>query len=412
MSVRILLVGEVLTLTHMVRPAVFAKALHEAGYEAILAFDGRYRDLLGPVPYRTIPLKSAVPAQTSAARIKAGEPIFDAEALDYCVREDLRMLRMLQPDLVVGDMRQSLAVSARIAGVPFVNIINAHWSPYAREDFTPPVGLAHEIFGYDLINSAYKLLFPFGSAIHTFPMNVVRMKYGLRPVEPSIKVMYCEADYTAFADIPEITPTIDAPDTHVYLGPVLWSPSVPEPEWWNDLPSDKPIVYVNLGSSGEPRLLQDVLTALAPLPVTVMAATTKASKLTNVPENVYLADFIAGDEAVRRADFVIGNGGASIAYQALAAGKPSIGLTSNLDQVFFSRIIERTGSGTAIHESRVDAATIRNRAVRMLDDRSYRDKAEELASLIATYDAPTRFLALVERILSRGQGASRALAKR
>ena len=48
------------------------------------------------------------------------------------------MLAEIAPDLVVGDLRVSLSVSARLAGIPYVAIANAYWSPYARRRFPLP----------------------------------------------------------------------------------------------------------------------------------------------------------------------------------------------------------------------------------------------------------------------------------
>ena len=44
-------------------------------------------------------------------------------------------------------------------------------------------------------------------------------------------------DRTLLADIPELFPTCTTSEREIWLGPVLWSPSVPLPEWWNDLPA-------------------------------------------------------------------------------------------------------------------------------------------------------------------------------
>lgn len=42
------------------------------------------------------------------------------------VEADLRVLDEIAPDLVVGDLRISLSVSARLAGIPYIAIANAY----------------------------------------------------------------------------------------------------------------------------------------------------------------------------------------------------------------------------------------------------------------------------------------------
>ena len=48
--------------------------------------------------------------------------------------DDLELIRRIEPDVVVGDFRLSLAVSAPMAGVPYIALANAYWSPFAVLD--------------------------------------------------------------------------------------------------------------------------------------------------------------------------------------------------------------------------------------------------------------------------------------
>ena len=143
---------------------------------------------------------------------------------------------------------------------------------------------------------------------------------------------YTDADYTLYADARELVPTTDLPASHAYLGPILWSPDVPLPAWWNDLPADRPVIYATMGSSGDPALLELVLAALAGLPVTVVATTAGHSRGFSAPANSRLVDYAPGDQLAARADLMICNGGSLTAYQSLIAGKPLLGIASHMDQ--------------------------------------------------------------------------------
>ena len=48
-----------------------------------------------------------------------GRPVYDVNTLRSYVRADLALLEAVKPDLVVGDFRISLGVSARVAGIPY-----------------------------------------------------------------------------------------------------------------------------------------------------------------------------------------------------------------------------------------------------------------------------------------------------
>jgi len=154
------------------------------------------------------------------------------------------------------------------------------------------------------------------------PLNRVREKYGLPSLGSNLCRMFTDGDYALYADAPELVPTYDRPANHQYLGPVLWSPAVALPSWWDSLPTDRPIVYATLGTSGGRRLLQVVLNPLADLPVTVGAATADRSDSTNVPANAFVADYLPGEAAAARSAVVICNGGSMTTQQALAAGVP------------------------------------------------------------------------------------------
>jgi UDP:flavonoid glycosyltransferase YjiC (YdhE family) len=58
------------------------------------------------------PLHSISSAQFLGA-LAAGKPVYDVATLQTYVEEDRRLLERLRPDVVIGDFRLSLAVSAR-----------------------------------------------------------------------------------------------------------------------------------------------------------------------------------------------------------------------------------------------------------------------------------------------------------
>ena len=54
------------------------------------------------------------------------------------VEADRRLLDSWHPDLVVGDFRLTLAVSARLARIPYLPISSAHWVPTTRVSLPRP----------------------------------------------------------------------------------------------------------------------------------------------------------------------------------------------------------------------------------------------------------------------------------
>ena len=116
--------------------------------------------------------------------------------------------------------------------------------------------------GVRLGQLAFTLARPLAFALHARPLNTVRREHGLPALGHDLRHSYTWGDHTLYADIPELFTTQALPPNHHFLGPILWSPTVPEPEWWSALPSERPIVYVTLGSSG-----RSDLSARAPWPI-------------------------------------------------------------------------------------------------------------------------------------------------
>jgi UDP:flavonoid glycosyltransferase YjiC (YdhE family) len=395
---RLLFFAEAVTLAHVARPMVLAQALSGAGYEVHLACDSRYNDLFTPAPLRHRNIHTIAPARFLEALAK-GSPVYDADTLRGYVREDIETIEAVQPDLVVGDFRLSLAVSAPVAGIPHIAIANAYWSPYARLRFPVPDLPLTRIMGIRAASLLFSAVRPAAFAFHTLPLNRIRKEYGLSSLGFDLRRIYTHGDYTLYADIPDWIPMADMPANHRYIGPILWSPAVPPPDWWHGLPGEKPIVYVNLGSSGPVRLLPDVLRALADLPVTVVAATAGRQRLDIVPPNAHLADYLPGAEAAARAALVVCNGGSPATQQALAAGTPVLGIGGNMDQLLNMGVLERTGAARLLRAERADPARIRAFAAEMLDRRDYGEAAIRVAELFSRYDAAERVGSLIDDIL-------------
>lgn len=392
---RVLFFAEAVTLAHISRPVVLARGLDPATDEVILATSLRYQSLWRDLPIRVRPIHSVTVEQFLEA-LARGHPLYDAPTLRRYVGEDLEVIREVEPDVIVGDFRLSLSVSARVAGVPYLAVTNAYWSPYARQKFPVPELPLVRAVGVPVARAVFQAVRPVAFALHTRPLNRVRREYGLPSLGTDLRRVYTDADQTLYADVPELAPTFDRPENHHYLGPILWSPVVEPPAWWDEAGGDRPLVYVTMGSSGSTGLLSLVLEALADLPVTVMAATLGHPLNRPAPENARTADYLPGREATARSCLVVCNGGSPTTHQALGAGVPVLGVAGNMDQHLNMIGIERLGAGELVRSDVASVTCLRGAAVRMLDRPGYRAAAQTVASVFSGYDAPARFRSLVE----------------
>lgn len=397
---KILFIAEAVTLAHVGRGLALAATLDPARFEVHFACADGYERFFQGTDFIRWPIKSIPSAQFLQA-LAAGKPVYSEATLTSYVVEDLGLLGAVKPDLIVGDFRLSLSISARLAGVPYVSLTNAYWSPHVRPRYSVPNIPLTKIMPIHIANALFRMVRPVAFASHSLPLNRVRRKFGLSALGLDVRRVYTDADYTLYMDVPELFPAVGMPEHHAYLGPVIWSTPIAAPAWWDAVPDDRPIIYVTLGSSGQGRLLPLVLDALADLPVTVLAATAGNIELGKVPANAYVADYLPGEEAARRSVLVICNGGSPTSQQALAAGVPLIGIASNLDQFLNMHGVAKAGAGVLLRADRFKAGRLQKVVRAMLAQPRSTEAARRAAHAFAQYDAGARFAQLLPRMLKR-----------
>ena len=391
--------GEAVALAHVSRPAVLADAAHSLGYEVVFATDLRNAWVLDGMPFEVLPLRSISSAYFLRA-ISRGAPLYGHADLSDYVHADLELIRRVKPDLIVGDLRLSLSVSARLTGVVYAAIANAYWSPFSqRTAYVMPPLPRIKALPLPIANALFTLVRPLAFAWHALPLNRVRRRFDLEPIPFDVRHAYTDADYVLYADVPELFPLANAPPTHRFLGPIIWSPPIAPPVWWDQVPRDRPIVYLTLGSSGNADLLPVIVDALATLPIRVVVATAGGQTPRQVTENFFVANYLPGDAASRIAALVVCNGGAPTAQQALAAGVPVLGITSNMDQILNMQAVTRFGAGISLRGERTNGQAIRQAASDLLEHSNYTLAAQKVAALFANYCAKERFGNMLAELL-------------
>jgi UDP:flavonoid glycosyltransferase YjiC (YdhE family) len=293
-------------------------------------------------------------------------------------------------------------VSARLAGVPYVTVTNAHWSPYARPRYLVPELPITERFGPRVAQALFNLIRPVVFAQHAYALNRVRRDYGLPAVDYDLAHMFSEADYTLYADVPELIPTVDLPSHHRYIGPVVWSFGT-RPYWWSLLREKARTVYVTMGTSGRTDVAQMVAHALARMGWQVLLATADHRTIASVKDQVYVANYLPGMAAARRADLVVCNGGSATVYQALAAGTSVLGIPMNLDQYLMMDYVQRFGAGEMVRAGVATDESITRTVRRMVESAVYTTRAAQMRDQIGHYNTVARFQTFVDSVMRNGK---------
>jgi UDP:flavonoid glycosyltransferase YjiC (YdhE family) len=366
---RILFFAEAVTLAHIARCVALADELHNTGnYTIALAADNRYDEILGEIPYQRIPLYS-VPNEYFLKKLAKGTPLYNVKTLCSYVEEDIKVIETFKPDFIFGDFRLSLAISGKIKKIPYATITNAYWSPYANITYPIPEIPLTKIFGVAIAQKLFDLVKPLIFKIHALAFNKTCKKFGLPPLPYDMRETYTHADYTLYADIESLIPMKRLPGNHLFIGPILWSAKVSLPDWWKTLPTDKPIVFITLGSSGDSKLLPMIIDALSKMPVTVICVTAKKKLVSQVYSNVFVAEFLPVKDAVKKADVIICNGGSPMVYQSLVENKSVIGIPGNLDQYLMMSLLKAANKGQLIRAGKADAKAVHNAVNKALSER-------------------------------------------
>lgn len=380
----VLLMAEAVTLAHYARIAVLARLLPAEDFRVVVAADPRYRHL-DPVPGIEFHPVHSIPSAQFARALARGNPVYDAATLGSYVEEDLRLIEAVGPDAVVGDFRISLGISARRAGVPYLGVADPYWSPRARIAYPVPELPATRFLPIAWAQRVFDTVRPLAFRLHARPYNAVRRRFGLPALVGDVRHVYTDADGLLYAGLPELVEVEPGEPREHFLGPLLWRPELPLPDWWNDLPTQGPLAYVTLGSSGRTALLAPVVQALVSLGITpVVADGGRAGH-----GAVFRADFLPGEAVIARASLVVCNGGSPTCYQALAHGVPVLGLPSNLDQYLNMSGVARAGAGLLLRADRAAVPAIAAAARRLLDEPGCRAAAARLQAAIGERDAAT-----------------------
>ena len=344
---RILIFAEAVTLAHVARPIALSRVLRKLGHEVcIAAAPAADRWLAGEAVARQS-IDSISPARFLRA-LARGTPVYDAATLRRYVEDDLRAIAAWPPDVVVGDFRLSLYISARRAGRPYGAIANAYWSRRYWTGVDAPAVPPLTWLPGRAATALFRAVYPAVFALHAMPFHRACKSFGVKPPGLDIRDVYTASDLTAFADVAALyEPSPAAADAPPFIGPLAWEPVATDP--LPAFPDGPPIVFVSLGSSGPGELLPKVLEALAGLPVRCIVATGADAGTSGLPANcIYSAEFVPYAAACEAATVVVCNGGAPATYAALARGRPVLGIVHNLDQALNMRTVARMRAGTAV----------------------------------------------------------------
>lgn len=177
------------------------------------------------------------------------------------------------------------------------------------------------------------------------------------------------------------------------------------PPWVAELP-DRPTIYATLGTvfgRGSEGLatFQAMLDALRDEPINLILTVGRENDPADFgpqPPNVRIAQFIPQSALLPHCDLVVHHGGLSTVTGALNAGLPMVVIPISADQPDNAACCAALGVGVVIEPGARNAEAIRAAVRAVMDNPSYRQKAEHVRDEMAALPGPEYAVELLEQL--------------
>ena len=339
--------GEVLA--HTTRALMIAEELRSRGANVTFAMRG---DKTAIVQAAGFPVHDVVgvPLKDVLRRLRKGTTRLcsDSQAVE-CVDADVGILRRERPDIVLSDFRPSMAAAARIARTPHVSVLNATWTPYVDHERVRLIWPEHTRFGsacgrlaralagpdlmrFRFLDPLFQLIFRQMLVYGAAPYNRIQTARGVAR-SPDL-FHYWLGDLTLVPDYPSFMPMRrDTPASVQMTGPLVWQSgnSSEVDKLRSMLDRTRPTIYATVGSTGDPKLFSLMIDAAKERNWNLIITKAGLADIAS-SKNVFVYDFLPGEDVMRASDVTICQGGSGTVNQAIAARCPFVGVACNADQ--------------------------------------------------------------------------------
>lgn len=354
---------------HAYPPIATAIALHERGHDVSVRTESgsvEAIDRLGLAAAPIDPCIEALPLEDWRTRTSIGALVSACETFAKRARYEVPYLQAAieaeRPDLIWVDTNAwGATVAAEASGVPW-----AHYMPH------PHPGPARGVpaFGPGFAPSTSRLarlrdttmtaLKPIAFRSFMRSHNRHRTALGL-PALDGIEDHYLVAPLLIQFSAEPFEYPREWPANVRLVGPALWEPPGPEPEWL--AAEERPIVLVTASTEfqDDAKLIRSALEAFADQPYAIVATSAAHDPGDfDVPANARVERHLPHRPVLRRADAVISHGGMGTTQKALAAGVPVCVVPFIRDQFEVARRVEHCGGGTLLPAKRLRPGQLRN----------------------------------------------------
>ena len=309
------------------------------------------------------------------------------------VPNEIKFFKEVKPSAVLTGWCLSVTISARVAGVPFVNGLHStsitEYYEAGLQTWPDRLDFAflRRLFGKEKLQKWFnKRIFHAKWVLK--PHNKIAKQYGLKEFDNFIELI--EGDHTLLADIPEWVnlPKI-RPNLH-FIGPLPFKSNMQVPKEVTEIPKDKPIIYFAMGSSGKPKIVQEIIEGFKDKPYRVIAPVKSHIKDLDVkiPSNVLVTGFLPAHKVNPMADISVIHGGQNTVMQACLSGTPIVGVGMHPEQQANLDACVRKGFAIRLNKYKITASTVLTAIDKLLHNNKAKEEVVKFQKQLEKWDGP------------------------
>lgn len=398
---KILFLAESVSLAHVGRPLVLANWAHQNNMDVHFACaeEGLVKTKANTNAFATYPLHT-IDGSLFYERVNKGKFFYTQNELNKYVEEESKLIKEINPDLVVSDFRLTSSISASLANKPLLNLSNAYWSPNYSCPFPAPNAGIFKLLSQKQSDFVFNLIRPVAFKVFGKELNQVRAKFGL-DMKSDFRKLYTDGTYTAYMDMPDFVNIDKLPENHFYLGPIVWSPELENEKLSLD---DNKYVYISMGSTGENAVLPMIIKSILKNKYKIILSGVNAEEakilyatIPQLKNNSVIKPLIQAEKVLNKCHLTICHGGSGTAYQSLSHGTPVMCFPKNPDQALVAMALKAKNIGRYLSLKNSTQTNIDSILQECLHNEVLKQNAQNYSKKISLWNTENRWVQFLNK---------------
>ncbi len=322
---------------------------------------------------------------------KWGNP-FSQEQLTMRVQSEVELFNQYKPVAVMIGFTLSVTISARVANVPLIYVMPFS---YTAPFFAAKLADIPELFDVPIVRWLPEQLrrnitsyWGLHTTLWMKPFRAVAQSYGLQGFERTVDIY--QGDFNLVASAPEITGVDELPPRWQYVGPIFAKLQGEVPDEIIHMQKDQPVIYFAMGSSANRDILVKVLQSFKGMPYRVICPMKfHLDQLqVEIPDNVYLYDWLPAHKVNPMVDMAILHGGEGTVQTACMSGKPFVGIGLQPEQEANIDYCVKFGNALRMKRRDITPANLSQAIEQALNSPNLKVKAMEMKKILEKYNGP------------------------